>query len=704
MRDPRYDILFEPVRIGPVTIKNRFYQVPDCSGMSGSFPRDHAAMRGMKAEGGWGAVCTDSISIHPSSDTTPFPQARLWEAADEPSLRALTDAIHEHGALAGAELVHGGWSVANRYTREPLLSPIDMPSRRDPIQARAMDKSDIRAYRQWHRRAALRAKAVGFDIIYAYAANDLELLQLFLSRRHNQRTDEYGGSLENRTRLLREVIEDTKDAVGGTCAVVVRLALDELSESDGILGQAEGRDIVAMLAELPDAWDVKLSGWPEDSQTSRFAKEGYQESYARHIKRVTTKPVIGVGRFTSPDTMVSQVKRGILDLIGAARPSIADPFLPRKIDEGRTEDIRECIGCNICVASQNVGAPIRCTQNPTMGEEYKRGWHPERYRPATSTDAVLIVGAGPAGLECAQALGNRGYQVHLAEATRDLGGRVARESRLSGLGEWARVRDWRVGQLNKMSNVSIYRDSRLTADDAIEMAAPTVVVATGASWRRDGFGRNSRKAVEIAGDARIFTPDDVMDGARVEGAVVVFDDDDYYMGGVIAEALVERGAESVTLVTPGALVSPWTANTLEQQKIQRRLLERGIEIFTQQNLAAIRKEELELSCTFTGRHRAMPANCVVLVTARVPEAALYHELKARVDAGAAGEIKTLARIGDANTPGMIATAVFQGRRFAEEFDLPDDGRPRVAIEPLDTRDIDRYGSRHALRTIYSGRP
>ncbi len=661
-------------------------------------------MRAVKAEGGWGVVCTDTISIHPSSDTTPFPQVRLWEAADEPPLRALTDAINEHGALAGAELVHGGWAVANRYTREPLLSPIDMPSRRDPIQARAMDKSDIKAYRQWHRRAALRAKTVGFDIIYAYAADDLELLQFFLSRRHNQRTDEYGGSLENRTRLLREVIEDTKDAVGGTCAVVVRLAIDDLSGSDGMLGQAEGRDIVAMLAELPDAWDVKVSGWPEDSQTSRFAKEGYQEPYARYIKRVTTKPVIGVGRFTSPDTMVSQVKRGILDLIGAARPSIADPFLPRKIDEGRTEDIRECIGCNICVASQNVGAPIHCTQNPTVGEEYKRGWHPERYRPATSTDAVLIVGAGPAGLECAQALGNRGYQVHLAEATRDLGGRVLRESRLSGLGEWARVRDWRVGQLNKMSNVSIYRESRLIADDAIEMAAPTVVVATGARWRRDGFGRNSQKAAEIADDARIFTPDDVMDGARVEGAIVVFDDDDYYMGGVIAETLVQRGAKSVALVTSGALVSAWTANTLEQQKIQRRLLELDIDIITHQNLAAIRKGELELSCIFTGRHRAMPASCVVLVTARVPEAVLYDELRARGDAGAAGEIKTLARIGDANTPGIIATAVFQGRRFAEEFDLPDDGRPRVEIEPVDTRDIDRYGSRHALRTIYSGRP
>lgn len=169
MRDPRYDLLFEPIRLGPVTVKKRLYQVPHCNGLSATLPRAHAAMRGLKAEGGWGAVCTDILSIHPSSDTTPFPQVKLWDADDERSLCLLKEAIHEHDALAGAQLAHGGWAVANRLTREHLLSPIDMPSRRDPIQAKAMDTVDIKAYRGWHRRAALRAKAVGFDVVYVYA-------------------------------------------------------------------------------------------------------------------------------------------------------------------------------------------------------------------------------------------------------------------------------------------------------------------------------------------------------------------------------------------------------------------------------------------------------------------------------------------------------------------------------------------------------
>src|SRR5262249_17173058 len=156
-----------------------------------------------------------------------------------------------------------------------------------------------------------------------------------------------------------------------------------------------------------------------------------------------SKPVVGVGRFTSPDTMVSQIRRGVLDFIGAARPSIADPFLPKKINEGRLEDIRECIGCNICVSSERYGVPIRCTQNPPMGEEWRRNWHPEKLPPKSSNARVLVIGAGPAGLECAITLGKRGYEVALAERGREVGGRVTKESRLPGLSTWARVRDHR---------------------------------------------------------------------------------------------------------------------------------------------------------------------------------------------------------------------------------------------------------------------
>ncbi len=527
VRDPRYDVLFEPVRIGPVVARNRFFQVPHCNGMGWAQPRALAALRGVKAEGGWAVVSTEEVEIHPSGDCEPFHEGRLWTDEDIPALAMMADKVHEHGALAAIELTHHGASCANYGTREVPLAPSHRPIvYYGPVQARAMSKRDIGEFRRWHRDAALRAKRAGFDIVYVYASHDLTLLTHFLQRRKNDRTDEYGGSLENRVRLLREVIEETKEAIGDRCAVAVRFGVDELLGAEGISSQGEGRDVIALLADLPDLWDVNISGWTHDSQSSRFAQEGFQEEYIRFVKSVTRRPVVGVGRFTSPDTMVSQVRRGILDFIGAARPSIADPFLPRKLEEGRPEDIRECIGCNICVSSDYSSTNLRCTQNPTMGEEWRRGWHPERVAPRASDSSVLVIGAGPAGLEAALTVARRGYEVFLSEATTELGGRVAREATLPGLREWLRVRDWRVGQLEKLANVHIYRDSPLEVSHILDFDARHFALATGAKWRKDGVGRANGMPVDgFAASHDVLTPDDLMGGRVPRGPVVIFDDD-----------------------------------------------------------------------------------------------------------------------------------------------------------------------------------
>jgi dimethylamine/trimethylamine dehydrogenase len=666
-RDPRYDVLFEPVKIGPVTAKNRFYQVPHCNGMGHAMPRAHAAMRGMKAEGGWAVVCTEECEIHPTSDIAGYIEARLWDDADIPALALMTEAVHKHGALAGIELVHNGPACPNRYSREAPIGPSHQPGNfYDPVQARAMDKGDIRDFKRWHREAAVRARRAGFDIVYVYAGHDLALPMHFLQRRRNNRTDEYGGSLENRARLLRELIEETKEAVGDSCGVAVRFAVDEEMGAAGIEWAEEGRAVVEMLAELPDLWDVNVSPWGNDSVASRFAKEGFQEPFIEFVKKVTTKPVVGVGRYTSPDTMVSAVRRGVLDMIGGARPSIADPFLPKKIDEGRLDEIRECIGCNICVSGDWTMAPIRCTQNPTMGEEWRKGWHPEIIAPKVSDDTVLVVGAGPAGLECAHALGRRGYTVHLAEATEELGGRVVREALLPGLAEWIRVRDHRQQQIARMSNVEVYRASRLNADDILDFRFPHVVVATGARWRRDGIGRAHAEPVPGFNGANVFTPDDVMEGAVMDGPVVVFDDDHFYMGGVLAERLRERGLE-VTLVTPADTASAWTINTLEQPRIQRRLLDLGIALKLAHTLTAFQRGRAELACVYTGRPSDIACAALVTVTARLPEDSLAGALLADDARLAAAGIRTVRTIGDAWCPSTIAAAVYAGHRFAREF-------------------------------------
>ncbi|HRD73822.1 MAG TPA: NAD(P)-binding protein, partial [Aquimonas sp.] len=543
MRDPRYDILFTPIQIGPVTAKNRFFQVPHCNGMGHAMPLAHAAMREVKAEGGWAVISTEECEIHPSGDVSPYVEARLWDDRDIPALALMCDRVHAHGALAAVELTHNGPTASNLFSREVLIAPSHQPSKYGyPSQARAMDKRDIANYRRWHREAAIRGMRAGMDIVYVYAAHDLSLAMHFLQRRRNQRTDEYGGSLENRVRLLREVLIDTKEAVGHRCGVALRFATEELLGPEGV-ELSEARDIVGMLAELPDLWDVNIAAWYNDSVPSRFAPEGAQEPFIDFVKKTTSKPVVGVGRFTSPDTMVSQLRRGVLDMIGAARPSIADPFLPRKIEEGRIDDIRECIGCNLCVSGDNTITPIRCTQNPSMGEEWRKGWHPERIATKTAKDdaRVLVVGGGPAGLEAARALGQRGYEVHLAESRKELGGRVTREARLPGLAEWARVRDWRLGQIRKLPQVDLYLDSAMSADDVLAFGAQHVVLATGCHWRRDGYGRSHGLGIASFRDnPRVFTPDDLMDERWPSGRVVIYDDDYFYTGSVIAEALRKR--------------------------------------------------------------------------------------------------------------------------------------------------------------------
>jgi dimethylamine/trimethylamine dehydrogenase len=515
-----------------------------------------------------------------------------------------------------------------------------------------------------------------FDIVYCYAGHQLTLPMQLLSRRFNDRHDEYGGSLENRARLLRELLEDTRDAVGDRCAVAVRLAVDELMGDAGLTSDGEGREIVAMLAELPDLWDVNISGWSNDSATSRFEKEGYQERYCGFVKGLTSKPVVGVGRYTTPDAMVSAIRRGVLDLIGAARPSIADPFLPSKIREGRHDEIRECIGCNICVSADSKVVPIRCTQNPTMGEEWRRDWHPERIAVRHADEEVLVVGGGAAGLECARALGQRGYRVVLAEAREELGGRVARESRLPGLAEWRRVVDWRLAEIRRMPNVACYPGSLVTLDDVLEFGAPHVIVATGATWRRDGVGRHQWQGIPGADAAHVYTPDDIMEGRLPVGRVLVYDNDHFYLGGVIAERLVAAGC-TVTLATPAPLVSYWTQFTLEQERIQRRLVSLGVALHTGTTVTSLAGGEAWCTSDRAPGEDRLGCDAVVLLTDRLPADQLLAALRPLKEDG---RLQSLRGIGDADAPGIIAQAVFAGHLAARELGASSAGDTPFRVE------------------------
>ncbi len=683
-RNPRFDILFEPVRIGPVTAPNRFYQVPHASGMTNALPQVRAKFRGVKAQGGWGVVCTGAVSIHPSSDDSPLPFASLWDDKDIRAHALMTDAVHEHGSLAGVELWHGGACTLNRTSRLAPLSPSGMPwlsthlGFMGNLRPRTMDAGDIENLLKWQAAGARRAMQAGFDIVYVYAGMGY-LPYEFLLPEYNHRTDGYGGSIENRVRLVRELLEVTRDAVGDKCAVALRISMEELRGKPGRHAESEAHEVVTLLGDIPDLWDVKMDSSPTDCAPSRFSPEGSHEPLVNFVKQLTKKPVVGVGRFTSPDVMVSQVKRGILDLIGGARPSIADPFLPRKINEGREHEIRECIGCNICISSWHDGVPVRCTQNPTAGEEWRRDWHPERFAPPGSDSSILIVGGGPAGLECAVTLATRGYQVTLADAAKEFGGRLRFETRLPGLATWGRVSDWRMSRLRERPNVHLYPGSELNVDDILGLEHSHVVIATGARWTKMLFSTLEFPVGELGGPG-VYTPDDLAAGVVPSGPVVVFDFDNYYLAGAIAEQLAPQG--NVTYVTTAGNASAWTFMTNELPLVHRALAKAGVPIHTLMRVTAFDGETVTLADVYSGADKRLPCRSLVIVGMRKPRGELYDALLDReADVRAAG-IASVTRIGDSLAPGAIVHAVHSGHRYAREFDTAPGDSPYTRDFPV----------------------
>ena len=670
----RYKILFESVEIGPKTAKNRFYQVPHAMGSGNDMPNTRAAQRGIKAEGGWGVVNTGYCSIHPSSDDRPLPFARLWSEKDIASHVPMIEAVHEHDALAGIEFFHGGAYTANRHTRMPPISPSGIQQKVSELMdmhltaPKVMDKKDIKDLINWHLIATERAIQAGFDIIYCYAGMGF-LPYHFLHPTFNNRSDEYGGSLENRSRLMRELITEMKEVAGDRAAIAVRMSTDELLSFKSESSESEAHEFFEINGEYPDLWDIKMSSWFKECPSGRFAESGHMEPYNSFVKKLTSKPVVGVGWFTSPDIMARQINDGILDFVGAARASIADPFLPNKLKEGREDDIRECIGCNICASCYNQGIPVRCTQNPSMGEEWRRGWHPEKIKPKSSDNSVLVIGGGPAGLEATLSLARRGYSVAIADSNKELGGRINMESKLPGMTSYKRVVDYRVNQISQLNNVEVFLDNTLGPDDILELGFDHVVTATGSTWQPSIMDEKSAPVLIDKTDT-IFTPEDILNGCELKSPVIIFDFDYYYMGGLMAEYIKDLGYE-VTIITPFDKVSPWSFNSNEIDEIQLSLLEKNIRVLTQHRIMEVEDSSVKTIHKVSREETDIDRGSLVLVGYRKQNDSLYSDLNSREEDLKASGIKSLQNIGDSNAPGAVVHAVYAGHLYANTFDQKD---------------------------------
>ncbi len=703
-RDPKHDILFEPIQIGPKTLRNRFYQVPHCIGAGSDKPGFQSAHRSVKAEGGWAALNTEYCSINPESDDTHRLSARIWDEGDVRNLKAMTDEVHKYGALAGVELWYGGAHAPNMESRATPRGPSQYASEFETLSyCKEMDLSDIAQVQQFYVDAAKRSRDAGFDIVYVYGAHSYLPLQ-FLNPYYNKRTDKYGGSLENRARFWLETLEKVKHAVGSDCAIATRFGVDTVYGPGQIEAEVDGQKFVEMADSLVDMWDITIGDiaeWGEDAGPSRFYQQGHTIPWVKLVKQVSKKPVLGVGRYTDPEKMIEIVTKGYADIIGCARPSIADPFLPQKVEQGRYDDIRVCIGCNVCISRWEIGGPpMICTQNATAGEEYRRGWHPEKFRQTKNKDSVLIVGAGPSGSEAARVLMESGYTVHLTDTAEKIGGHLNQVAALPGLGEWSYHRDYRETQITKLLKKN--KESQLalgqkpmTADDVLQYGADKVIIATGARWNTDGNNCLTHDPIPGA-DASLpdqLTPEQVMEGKKKIGKrVVILNADTYFMAPSLAEKLATAGHE-VTIVS-GVHLANYMHFTLEYPNMMRRLHELHVEELGDHFCSRIEPGRMEIyniwgdgsKRTYRGpgvsprdantSHRWIEFDSLVLVTGRHSECTLWNELKARESEWAENDIKGIYLIGDAEAPRLIADATFTGHRVAREIE---EANPQIAI-------------------------
>jgi dimethylamine/trimethylamine dehydrogenase len=621
-------------------------------------------------------------AIDPESDRNPTPTpGRLWDDDDVANLTLVTDDIHAGGALAGIELWYAGANSNLSPSRLPPAAPSQLASEVYPYTfPRELSLDEIPAMIDRYAVAARRARDAGFDIVYVYGGHSYGLPMQFLSPFTNERDDAYGGSLANRARFWLEAIGAVRDAIGDDCAVAVRLGLDPSGSYGVSIEDAAG--FMRLADPIVDLWDVVSSTRAEpwlDMRPSRLAEPEYQLGLFGPIRAATAKPLVGVERLTSPDRMADLVRSGIVDLIGGARPSIADPFLPRKIEEGRADDIRECIGCNVCLMRAKISDHIACTQNATAGEEYRRGWSPERFEPAANADRdVLVVGGGAAGMECAIVLAKRGLRrVHLVEARPELGGYAAQAGSLPGLSEWRRLVDWRRSQLAKLGNVEVILGAELDAAGAREYGAEIVVVATGARWVDTGVSHLTHRPLPGAALPHVVTPERVLSGEGADAArAVVYDCEGYFMGVGVAELLAERGVQ-VTLVTPHALVGPVLDAPLEGWWTRRRLEKLGVVARVETTL-----REIEPNACVVDRYGAsvrVDADLVVLVTSRRSNDTLYRALVGDREALAREGVDAVYAVGDCVAPRMLADAIFDGHRLAREIDTADPSQPLPAL-------------------------
>ena len=633
------DRLFSPLELGPVELRNRVVSTSHQT----SLVHDHLptadliAYHRARAAGGAGLIVVEATAVHPTGLLTAHTVGGYLPEI-VPVWRAMSDAVHEHGAKLMCQLFHGGREIIASGTRPPAVAPSSIPSARFRTEPRALTRTEIAEVLAGYRQAAAYAAEGGLDGVEVCAGFGYLPTQ-FLSRHANTRTDEYGGSFENRFRFLREVLEAMREGFGPGGAIGCRLT-DESTSDVG----SDPEDVLAAAEAAGDGLADYVSVTLGSSPTYRGSTwivppaataENAVEEFARAVRARVRAPLIATGRVLDPAHAERLIAAGVCDAVGMTRAQIADPNLARRAQAG--ERVTRCIGCNQgCIGHYHAGVPIACTVNPWAG--YERTL--PRPAPAERPGTVVVVGAGPAGCAAAAAASARGHRVVVFERSSEVGGQIRLALPAPGHAEVAEGLIEILGSW--LSGAEIRHGAEASAAVVLAEAPDRVVLATGAVPHRPAIGGDG---VAIVGAW------EALAGAEVGERVVVSDWGGDWTGLDAAETLAARGAR-VRLVTSAAAFGE-AVHQYQRNLYLARLDDAGIELVHHLRPTAVSPGAVAFENVFSGRRVELEGvDTLVVHAGRTAGDELYLELEA---AGVAVE-----RAGDCLGPRSFEEAIREG--------------------------------------------
>ncbi len=623
--------LFAPLAVKNVTLRNRIVSTPHSDGMGvdGHVTDRLIAYFRAKARGGAGLIMGPAgCSVHPTSPTRAG-GLELHSDAVLDGLTRLARAVHDEGAAWIPQITHWGRRGTSGDRPEPLVAPSAVP---EPVSAenpRALTEEEIADIVAGYASAARRAQQAGADGVDVCAwAN--HLLDQFWSPLTNHRTDRYGGSLDNRLRLAREVLAAIRDAVGDAFIVGIRVTGDEFV--DGGLGAAAMQEIAGRLVATGLVDYLSVSGGAGMTPLAQAAvvpghwwPPGCFAGYARAMREVAGRvPILYAGRVVRPEMAERLLTDDACDLVAMTRALLADPDLPAKARTGRADEIRHCVGANVCIGRRyGHHEPVACVYNPLAGRELTLG----PLTRATRVRRIVVAGGGPAGLEVARVARERGHQVVLFEVSPALGGHVLVEAAVPHRAELRGIPEYYRRELTRLG-VDVRPGSSATVDSVLAEQPDAVVVALG-----------SRPAsLDVALDGvPVTSADDVLLGARPSGSVLVFDDDGRFRGPGAALLLARAGAR-VQIVTPELHVGV-RLDPSNLPPFYRHLFEAGITMTPSHALVGAHAGTVRLRNVFSGAEveRRGVDGIVHSLLRRVPEDGLYHALRGRIEVHLIGD-------------------------------------------------------------------